>query len=97
MKHHGGFRRKTRHKLGKNYKDKGKVSLRKYFQEFKNGDTVVLKAEPAYQKGMYYPRFHGKAGLVMNKKGECYEVLIKDGKKEKLLIVHPVHLKRLIQ
>jgi len=94
MKHHGGFRRKTRHKLSKHYKEKGKLSLRKYFQSFKEGDRVVLKADPAYQKGMYYPRFHGKSGLVFKKKGECYEVLIKDGKKDKLLIVHPVHLKR---
>ena len=94
MKHHGGFRRKTRHKLSKHYKEKGKLSLRKYFQSFKEGDRVVLKADSSYQKGMYYPRFHGKSGLVFKKKGECYEVLIKDGKKDKLLIVHPVHLKR---
>ncbi len=94
MKHHGSFRRKTRHKLKKNYKQKGKISIRQFFQEFKEGDRVVLKAEPAYQKGMYYPRFHGKSGLILNKKGHCYEVLIKDGNKEKLLIVHPVHLMR---
>ena len=94
MKHHGGFRRKTRHKLKKNYKERGKISIRKFFQEFKQGDRVVLKAESGYQKGMYYPRFHGKSGLILNKKGHCYEVLIKDGKKEKLLIVHPVHLVR---
>ncbi len=94
MKHHGGFRRKTRHKLGKDVNDKGKVSIRKFFQEFVQGDRVILKAEPAYQKGMYYPRFHGKSAFVLNKKGQCYEVLIKDGGKEKMLIVHPVHLKR---
>ena len=28
------------------------------------------------------------------KKGNCYEVLIKDGGKEKTLIVHPIHLKK---
>ena len=94
MKHHGGFRRKTRHKLSKNYKEKGKLSLRKFFQEFKQGDRVILKAEPSYHKGMYYPRYHGKSALVINKKGTCYEVLIKDGNKEKMLIVHPIHLKR---
>jgi large subunit ribosomal protein L21e len=97
MKHHGGFRRKTRHKLGKHYKAKGKISLRSFFADFKEGDRVVLKAEPAYQKGMYYPRFHGRSGIVINKKGHCYEVLIKDGNKEKLLIVHPVHLLRVKQ
>lgn len=94
MKHHGGFRRKTRDKLSKGYKQKGKISLRTFFQELKKGDKVVLKAEPAYQKGMYYPRFHGKIALVFNKKGHCYEVLIKDGNKTKMLIVHPIHLKK---
>jgi large subunit ribosomal protein L21e len=90
----GGFRRKTRHKLKKSKKDKGKVSLRKYFQKFKEGDRVVLFAEPAIQKGMYLPRFHGKIGVIGGTKGKCYEVKIKDKNKEKMLVVHPIHLKR---
>jgi large subunit ribosomal protein L21e len=94
MRHHGAFRRGTRSKLRKNHTDKGKISLRKFFQELNVGDKVVLKAEPAYQKGMYYPRFHGRNGMVMDKRGDCYEVLIKDGEKDKLLIVHPIHLMR---
>jgi len=94
MKHHSSFRRKTRSKLKKNYKDQGKVSIRKFFQTFIEGDRVILKAEPAHQDGMYFPRFHGRSGLVMKKRGHCYEVLIKDGRKDKMVIVHPVHLKR---
>lgn len=88
----GGFRRKTRFKLQKNIRQKGKVSLRKYFQEFNEGERCVLKAEPAVQGGMYFPRFHGKSGIVKGKRGACYEIAIKDGKMEKILIVHPVHL-----
>jgi large subunit ribosomal protein L21e len=95
MQHHGSFKRKTRGKFSKNYKEKGKLSIRKFFQEFKSGEKVALKADPGYQKGLYYPRFHGRAGLVLDKRGDCYGVLIKDGNKEKLVIVHPVHLKRL--
>jgi len=90
----GGFRRKTRHKLSKHKSDKGKIKIRDFFQEFKKGDKVYLKAEPAYQKAMYFPRFHGKAGLIDKKKGNCYEVKIKDNNKEKVLIIHPIHLKR---
>ncbi len=91
----GGFRRKSRKKLRKSPSQKGKISLRAYLQEFKQGDKVVLKAESAVQKGMYFPRFHGKAGIVQGKKGKCYQVLIKDIKKEKLINVHPVHLKKI--
>lgn len=89
----GGFRRKTRRKLRKRVRDKGKISIRRYLQAFKIGDRVCLKAEPAVQKGMYMPRFHGKIGIVKAKRGKCYEVGIKDGNKEKMLLVHPVHLK----
>ena len=90
----GGFRRKTRQIMRKSVRQKGKISLSKYFQQFKEGERVVLKAEPAVQKGMYFPRFHGKSGIIKGKKGRCYEVNIKDGGKEKVLIVHPVHLLR---
>jgi large subunit ribosomal protein L21e len=90
----GGFRRKTRYKLSKDRRSKGKISLTKYFQTFNNGDKVKLLAEPAIQKGMYFPRFHGKQGQIEDKRGECYKVLIKDGNKNKSLIVHPIHLRK---
>ena len=93
-KRHGGFRSKTRTKLAKHYKEKGKISITRYFQEFKEGDQVILKAEPAYQKGMYYPRFHGKTGKIFGKQGNSYIVNITDGKKNKSLIIKPEHLRR---
>ena len=89
----GGFRRNTRHKLSKNVRQHGKISLRKFLQSFEIGDIVQLVAEPAYQKGMFFPRFYGKVGKVSKIVGSCYEVKIKDGK-EKTVVVHPVHLSR---
>ena len=94
MKRVGGFRRKTRHKLSKPLRNKGKISLRKYFQKLKDGDKVFLKAEPSVHEGMYLPRYHGKAGIVVGKQGNDYFVRITDGKKPKKLLVHPVHLLR---
>ncbi|MDD3175885.1 MAG: 50S ribosomal protein L21e [Candidatus Nanoarchaeia archaeon] len=88
----GGSRRKTRYKLKKDVSEKGKISIRKYMQKFEEGDQVVLKAEPAVQNGMYHPRFHGKRGIVSKNVGTCYEVKIKDFTKEKIVVVHPVHL-----
>ena len=92
MKRTGGFRRKTRHKLAKNYRDKGKMSLIRYFQEFNTGEQVCLVAEPSYHNGMYFPRFHGRVAVVQGKRGTCYEVVIKDGSLSKTLVVHPIHL-----
>ena len=95
VKRIGTFRSKTRHKFKKPHRAKGKLSLTKYFQTFKEGDRVGLHIEPAVQGGVYFPRFLGKNGVIIGKQGDCYQVQIKDKNKEKTLIVHPVHLKRL--
>ena len=94
VKRIGSSKRKSRSKMTKPIREKGKISLTKYFAKFTEGDSVVLKAEPAVQKGLYHMRFHGKRGLVEKKRGNCYEVAIKDGSKRKVLLVHPVHLKK---
>lgn len=95
MKRIGRSRRKTRSKFTKNFRQKGKISLARYFQKFEVGESVMLVAEPAVQKGMYHPRFMGKPGAIKGMNGRCYEVMIKDQNKAKCLIVHPIHLKRL--
>ena len=43
---------------------------------------------------MYPSRFIGKTGIIKEQQGMCYSIAIKEGGKEKLIIVHPVHLKR---
>ena len=88
----GGFRRKTRSKMRKNVRSKGKVSIRNFLQNFDVDDKVLLGVEPAYQNGMYHPRFYGKVGFVTKKVGTCYEVQINDGGKNKIVVAHPVHL-----
>ena len=90
----GGSRRKTRHKFRKGIRQRGKVTITKYLQKFKLGDKVYLGIEPAIDKGIYSARFVGKTGVIKKQSGRCYGVAIKDGDKEKLLIVHPIHLKR---
>lgn len=90
----GGFRRKTRHKLSKPVRERGKLSLRTYFQAFKTGDKVYLVGEASVHEGMYFPRFYGHAGKVVGKQGKCYYVEISDFGMSKKLLVHPVHLKR---
>ena len=94
MQHHHSFGRGTRQKFSKHHRVKGKISIRRFFQQFKDGERVILKVEPSYHKGRYYPRFHGKSGLVMGKSGDCFKVLIKDITKDKMVVVHPIHLQR---
>ena len=94
VRRQGGLRRKTRSKLSKPLREKSKLSLGKYFQAFEVGDKAVLKAEPSVQKGMFMPRFYGRTCTIKAKVGSCYHVAIKDHNKEKVLVVHPVHLKK---
>lgn len=92
---YGGSRSRTRKTFRKNVKERGKISTTRYFQTLEQGQHVVLKTEPAVQKGMYHARFHGKAGVIIGQQGRCYLVSINDQGKQKELIVHPVHLKKL--
>ena len=94
VKRLGGMRRKTRYKFRKQKRARGKISITRYFQSFIPGDRVYLTVEPAVQKGMYYPHFVGKTGVVKGKRGKCYEVSINDLGKQKTLIIHPVHLRK---
>lgn len=96
MKRVGGFRRKTRSKLRKNIKDRGKINITKFLQNFDLNDKVSLSADSSYQDGMYHPRFHGKTGKVCGKQGKCYYISINDGDKQKKLLVHPVHLRKVV-
>lgn len=90
----GGYRRKTRHLMRKNVRDKGKINLAAYFASYKDGDKVALVAEPGVQDGIYHLRFHGKVGTIVRKQGACYHVAIHDGGKAKTVLVHPVHLQK---
>ncbi len=92
VKRTGGSRSRTRHLMTK--KDSGKFNIRKFLEEFADGDKVTLLAEPAYQKALYHLRYYGKRGIVQKRRGECYEVTIKDGSKIKTIITHPVHLRK---
>ena len=95
VKRIGTIRRKTRNKLSKKITQRGKVTITRYLQHFDVGDKVGIVIEPSVHKGMPHPRFYGKVAVVRSKKGNCYEVIFKDGKKEKTLIAHPVHLKKI--
>ena len=48
---------------------------------------------------MFFRRFYGLIGTVVkklsDKKDSCYNVSVKDHEKEKIVIVHPMHMKKL--
>lgn len=94
-KGHSGFRRKTRNKLRKHFREKSKFNVNRLLQRFNIGERVLLKNEPSFHKGMFFPRFQGLTGIIKGNRGKCYKILIEDGNKEKIIIAHPAHLRRL--
>ncbi len=94
VKRIGGNRRKSRTKLIRPIREKGKISITRYLQEYKDGEKVVLGFNSAIQKGAYNPRYLGRVGIIQKRRGECYEITFNDGEKEKMVIVHPIHLRR---
>ena len=77
-----GFRQGTRNKLKREVREKFKPS--DYLREFKENEKVIIKPTPISQKGMPYPKFTGKIGTIIGKRGRAYLVLIKDKDKEKI-------------
>ena len=75
-------------------RNKGKIKLSKYFQEFKKGDRVAVVRElslnPKFPK-----KLQGRSGIIENKRGCSYVVRINDLNKQKEYIIHPAHLRKL--
>ncbi len=78
----------------KRIKDKGKISFTKYFQVFKEGDSVAVAKELAFPFH-YSNRLQGRTGKIISKRGSAYYVEIKDINKPKRYLIKPVHLKRI--
>lgn len=93
VKRPGSMNTKTRHLKLKSHREKGKISISRYFATFKNGDKVQLLYESAYQRGMFYQKFYGKVGTICGQQGRCYYVKVDDKHKAKNILVHPVHLR----
>ncbi len=81
---------KTR-SIGRNTK---KLKISDVVKEFSLGDKVIIKIKGNCQKGVPHPRYMGKVGKVVEKRGKSYVIEIKDGKKTKELISSAVHLQK---
>lgn len=93
MKKSKGYRARTRQLLRKKPREKGKIGLSRLLHEYVAGDKVVIKIESAVRKGMPHRRYHGKIGVVKEKRGRAYVVDVPQGNKIKTIIVRPEHLK----
>ena len=82
-------RRKTRYKLKMG---RGKGTVSRAVKEYPEGSTVHIKADPSMHRGMPHPKFFGQTGKITEKRGRAYLVEVRDGDKEKHLLVRAEHL-----
>jgi large subunit ribosomal protein L21e len=86
------MRKKSRGKLSRTVRARGKSSVVRAIQEFETGAMVHVIIDPSIHKGMPHPRFHGKTGEVVGTRGRAFVLKITDGDATKTLITLPEHL-----
>ncbi len=87
-----GYRRKTRSVLKRNPRERGKTGLSKVLHEYEPDEKVVVKLDPSVHKGMPHRRYHGRIGVIVDKRGRSYVVNVSQGKAVKEIIVRPEHI-----
>jgi len=78
----------------KSTRTRGKVSISKYFKEFKEGDKVALN----FEREIPTPttkRLQGRTGVIAGKRGRAYIVSLMDQAKEKTFLIYPIHLNKI--
>lgn len=78
----------------KHPRQRGKLSLTRYFQQFKEGDSVAVVRDHSVNFG-YSFRLQGRTGTIISKRGSAYYVQISDLNKPKRYVIKPIHLKKI--
>ena len=80
----------------KNIRQRGKISLSRYFRKFNEGDSVAIKREISV--GANFPkRLQGRTGVIKGKKGRTYIVKLKDQNLNKEYLIRAIHLNKISQ
>ena len=76
----------------KSVRERGKIKFSEYFKKLEKGDRVAVKEEKGVVKN-FPKRIQGRTGTIMEQRGSNYVIKLKELNKEKIFIIHPVHLK----
>jgi large subunit ribosomal protein L21e len=84
---------RTRRIFSKHPRKRGLPSLSRTLAEYEVDARVNIVIEPSVQKGRPHRRFHGKTGIILEKRGQAYLIEVTDGNARKKVIARPEHLK----
>lgn len=88
-----GLKNHTRDKLKKDPREKGLTSITDQLRDYSEGDMVHIDIDPSVHDGMPHPRFQGRTGEVVEKRGRAFVVHVTDVDSTKELAIMPAHLK----
>ncbi|HID17615.1 TPA: 50S ribosomal protein L21e [Candidatus Bathyarchaeota archaeon] len=92
-----GYRSKTRSLLRKKPRERGKINLSRLLHDYEINNKVLIDINPSVHKGMPHRRFHGKIGVVREKRGRSYVVEVKFGREIRKVAIRPEHLRPIQQ
>jgi len=78
----------------KRFRKEKKITVNARVKTFEKGERVLIALQPCF-KGFPAPRYDGRHGRILERRGNSYVVQISDLGARKDLIVSPVHLRRL--
>jgi len=93
MRHSHGYRNRCRKLLRKRPRERGLTGISRILQEYEIGEKVHIDIMPNYITTAPHRRYQGKVGTIVEKRGRAYVVEVYVGKKRKLIITTPHHLK----
>ena len=87
-----GYYADTRNLLRKPIRERGKPNIGKILHEYVIGSQVIIKMDSSVQKSMPHKRFHGKIGVIKEKRGRGYVITVPQGNMVKEIITRAEHL-----
>ena len=95
MRRSKGYRSRTRHLLRKKPYSRGLRTLSYLLVDHKIGDKVIIDLDPAQHKGQPHRRYHGKQGIIVERRGRAFVVDVQDGSKIRKIIARLEHIRPL--
>src|SRR2546428_7993645 len=92
MKRSKGIRNRNRTLLRRKPRDRGKNPLGRLLIPYAPGQMVTISINPSVQKGMPHRRYHGRVGMLAEKRGRAYVIEVAAGNFPRLIIVRPVEI-----
>ena len=85
MTHSYGYKRRTRHKFRKGFKQHGAIHIAKTLTTYKIGDIVDIVVDGAIHKGMPYKYYHGRTGRVFNVNPRSIGVIVNKQVRQRII------------